>query len=60
MNVQVYELSKRIPSRVASVGTVDYYGVGPREDGARSDALKQAAKEAAQQIVNQLRAKNLN
>ena len=60
VNVQVYELSKRIPRRVASVGPVDYYGVGPREDGARSDALKQAAKEAAQQIVNQLRAKNLN
>lgn len=60
VNVQVYELSKRIPRKVASVGPVDYYGVGPREDGARSDALKQAAKEAAQQIVNQLRAKNLN
>lgn len=60
VNVQVYELSKRIPRRVASVGPVDYYGVGPREDGARSDALKQAATEAAQQIVNQLRAKNLN
>ena len=60
VNVQVYELSKRIPRKVASVGPVDYYGVGPREDGARSDALKQAAKEAAQQIVNQLRAKSLN
>lgn len=60
VNVQVYELSKRIPRKVASVGPVDYYGVGPREDGARSDALKQAAKEAAQQIVNQLRSKNLN
>lgn len=60
VNVQVYELSKRIPRKVASVGPVDYYGVGPREDGARSDALKQAAKEAAIQIVNQLRAKSLN
>lgn len=59
VNVQVYELSARIPRKVASVGPVDYYGVGPREDGARSDALKQASKEAAQQIVSQLRAKNL-
>ncbi len=60
VNIQVYELSRRLPRKVASVGPVDYYGVGPREDGARSDALKQAAKEAAQQIVNQLRSKNLN
>ncbi|NBT76212.1 MAG: hypothetical protein EBQ76_01725 [Betaproteobacteria bacterium] len=60
VNVQVYELSRKIPRKVASVGPVDYYGVGPREDGARTDALKQAAKEAAQQIVNQLRSKSLN
>lgn len=60
VNVQVYELSRKIPRKVASVGPVDYYGVGPREDGARSDALKQSAKEAALQIVNQLRSKNLN
>jgi hypothetical protein len=60
VNVQVYELSRRIPRKVASVGPVDYYGIGPREDGARSDALKQSAKEAAQQIVNQLRSKDLN
>jgi len=60
VNVQVYELTRKIPRKVASVGPVDYYGVGPQEDGARSDALKQSAKEAAIQIVNQLRAKNLN
>jgi hypothetical protein len=60
VNVQVYELSRRIPRKVASVGPVDYYGVGPREDGARSEALKQASKEAAILIVNQLRSKNLN
>jgi hypothetical protein len=60
VNVQVYDLSRRLPRKVASVGPVDYYGVGPREDGARSDALKQSAKEAALQIVNQLRSKNLN
>lgn len=60
VNVQVYELTRKIPRKVASVGPVDYYGVGPREDGARSDALKQSAKEAALQIVNQLRSKGLN
>ena len=60
VNVQVYDLSRRLPRKVASVGPVDYYGVGPREDGARSDALKQSSKEASLQIVNQLRSKNLN
>ncbi len=60
VNIKVYDLSKRPPRTVAAVGPVDYYGVGPREDGARSEALKQAAREAAQLIVNQLRSKNLN
>lgn len=60
VNIKVYDLSRRPPRTVAAVGPVDYYGVGPREDGARSEALKQAAREAAQQIVNQMRSKNLN
>lgn len=59
VNVQVYDLSRRIPRRVGSVGPVDFYGVGPREDGARSDALKKSAKEASIQIVQQLRSKGL-
>lgn len=57
VNVQVYDLSKRLPRRVASVGPVFYYGVGPREDGARAEAMVTASKEAAQLVVNQLRAK---
>jgi hypothetical protein len=59
VNIKVHDLKRRGAPTVASVGPVDYYGVGPQEDGARSDALKLAAKEAAQIIVNQLRAKNL-
>ena len=59
VNVQVYDVKARLPRKVASVGPVDYYGVGPQEDGARSDAMKKAAKEAALIIVNQLRAKGL-
>lgn len=59
VNIKVHDLSRRGAPAVASVGPVDYYGVGPQEDGARSDALKLAAKEAAQIVVNQMRAKNL-
>jgi hypothetical protein len=60
VNIKVHDMSRRGAPAVASVGPVAYYGVGPQEDGARSDALKRAATEASQQIVNQLRAKNLN
>ena len=59
VNIQVYDIKARLPRKVASVGPVEFYGVGPQEDGARSDALKKSAKEAAQIIVNQLRAKGL-
>lgn len=59
VNVQVYDLKGRLPRKVASVGPVDYYGVGPQEDGARADALKISAREAALVVVNQLRAKGL-
>ena len=60
VNIKVHDMSRRGAPAVASVGPVAYYGVAPQEDGARSDALKRAATEASQQIVNQLRAKNLN
>jgi hypothetical protein len=60
VNIKVHDMSRRGAPAVASVGPVAYYGVGPQEDGARSDALKRAATEASQQIVNQMRAKNLH
>jgi hypothetical protein len=60
VNIQVYEIKEAgRPRKVASVGPVDYYGVGPQEDGARSDALRKSAKEATLVIVNQLRSKGL-
>ena len=59
VNIQVYDIKPRLPRKVASVGPIEYYGVGPQEDGARSDALRNSAKEAALIIVNQLRSKDL-
>jgi hypothetical protein len=59
VNIQVVDLRNDNRPVLASVGPVSYYGVGPQEDGAKSEALKLAAKEAAMSIVNQLRNKKI-
>jgi hypothetical protein len=60
VNSQVWNVEKRLPKAVASVGPVQYQGVGPNQTVARTNALKLAANEAAKVIVNQLNAKNLH
>lgn len=59
VNITVHNLKVRGAPKVAVVGPIEYYGTAPQEDGARSEALKKAAKEATLVIVNQLRAKGL-
>lgn len=56
---QVKSLTKRFPKTVASVGPVQYAGLGPNSTVARNNALKLAAEKAATQLTAQLQAKNL-
>ncbi|SDL53590.1 hypothetical protein SAMN05660337_3227 [Maridesulfovibrio ferrireducens] len=59
VNAKVYNISKRLPKKVASVGPVQFAGLGPSAIVAKRNALSKAAKEAARSIVDQLNAKGL-
>ena len=54
VNARVLDLSQQIPDTIASVGPVQYAGVGPSEDEARTAALKLAASSAARELTAQL------
>jgi hypothetical protein len=54
---EVWNISGKLPRRVASVGPVQYAGLGPKPDVARVNALKLAAAEGAKVMVDQLNAK---
>ena len=49
-----------LPKTVASVGPVQYSGLGPDDAVAKRNALALAAKEVAKTIVHQMNAKGLN
>lgn len=51
---KVMDVTSRFPRTVSSVGPVQFAGLGPTESVARTNALQQAAEQAAQQIVNEL------
>ena len=59
VSLKVYDVSARFPKAVVSIGPVAYNGAGAQEDGATTDALLKSAKEATQNIVQQLRLKGL-
>ena len=56
---QVWSLEQRLPKKVASVGPVQYAGLGPDDKVAMRNALNIAAKEAANEIVSILNAKGI-
>lgn len=56
---QVWDISKRLPRRVASVGPVQFQGLGPDNDVAMRNALIEASQQAANTIVQQLNARNV-
>lgn len=59
INGMVWNISKKLPRKVGSVGPVQYIGIGPDKDTARRNALKLAATSAAETISNQLGNKDL-
>ena len=59
VTAQEWNIDKRLPKKIASVGPVQYQGLGPNVKVAQTNALKQSAKNAANEIVNQLNAKGL-
>jgi hypothetical protein len=60
VRAQVNDISGPLPKLLASVGPIQYAGLGPNPDVARRNALTNAANQAAQEISNQLKAKGLN
>ena len=59
VNAEVNNIEKRLPKRVASIGPVQFSGVGPTKFVAKRNALSKAAKKAARSIVDQLNAKGI-
>jgi hypothetical protein len=54
VNARLFDVSQPIPDTLASVGPVQYAGVGPTEDEARGNALKLAANNAARELSSQM------
>lgn len=53
VNAKLLDIGQPIPDTIASVGPVQYAGLGPTEDEARTNALKLAANNAARELVSQ-------
>lgn len=56
---QVLDLTGRFPRKVSAVGPVQFSALGQDESIARVNALKKAAENAAQQLMNELNAKGV-
>ena len=56
---QVLDLSGMLPRILASVGPVQYAGLGPDQQVAMRNALQSAAKEVASSISDQLKSKGM-
>jgi hypothetical protein len=56
---KVLDVTGRFPKTVSAVGPVQFAGLGPNETVARTNALKEAAQNAAQQLMNELNAKGV-
>jgi hypothetical protein len=54
VNAKVLDLSDMIPDTVATVGPVQYAGLGPTEAEAQTNALRLAAQNAAKELISQL------
>jgi hypothetical protein len=54
VNGKILDISQTIPDTIASVGPVQYAGVGPTEEEARTNALRLAANNAARDLTSQV------
>jgi hypothetical protein len=54
VNAKVMDVGSAIPESVAVAGPVQFSGVGPTEDEARTEALKLAAQNTARELTSQL------
>lgn len=59
VNGMVWDISKKLPRKVGSVGPVQAFGLGPDDEAARRAALEIAAQKAADIMTNQLKLKNI-
>jgi len=59
VNAKIYDVTQVIPDTKASVGPVQYVGVGPSEDEARGSALQLAAGNAARELTSQVTAQRV-
>jgi hypothetical protein len=59
VNGKIMDLKGRFPKTVASIGPVQFAGLGPEQSVARRNALRQAGESAAKDLVSQLRAKDI-
>jgi hypothetical protein len=57
---QVWSLENKLPRKIASVGPVQFSGLGPDDKVAERNALNLAAREAAKIIVDQLNSKGVH
>ena len=56
---EVWNIAKRLPKKVASVGPVQFSGTGPDATVARRNALRLAGEKAGSIMVDQMNMKNL-
>jgi hypothetical protein len=54
VNAKIMDLTDTIPETVATVGPVQYNGLGPTESEAQTNALKLAAQNASHDLISQL------
>jgi hypothetical protein len=56
---QLWDITKKLPTKIGSVGPKQYSGLGPDQDIASKNALILAAKDLANTLLDQLNAKGI-
>jgi hypothetical protein len=57
---QLLDITGKLPRIIASVGPIQYAGLGPNQDVAKRNALNLAAVEVAKAISDQLNSKGMH
>jgi hypothetical protein len=59
VRAQLWDISKKLPRKIGSVGPKQYSGLGPDQNVASRSALSVAARDLARTLVDQLNAKGI-